>query len=393
MKLFYCLGNAEEVASIIEKQEEALQNLKNVARDLAGGNFIKENFFQFYLKRNFLAGVFLEEKIEILKDELLLQGEKKNTLLQELKEKSNNKKIHRVICILDAVNNEELTFSNLDLSPEYLHIHALESKKLQSIADFKKNLSDEVVDDYLVQWGVIEEKNANTRYTKVSSKEINKFGQVGIGSASKGDERKNSFIGGGEGFLFGSKNFRITKGGKAFISTQDEGFWTFQVSDFNGSKSFLECEGKKINSREELLEILKERADGKPFVATFDAMFDEKNLARSNGIFPQDNIDENQESVFDISRKEISGGHVIGDSSNDGDIKSFNESGQVKKGVRKNDFGLTILSEVLLKPIEEILISRNDGSFRSPRTEVKVRGAVEKIQNLLGKNNNGDRDK
>lgn len=389
MKLSYCLGNAEEVSNIITKQEEALRNLKNVSHDLSGGNFVKDSFFQFYLKRNFSAGVFLEEKSEILKEQLYSQEQQKSVLLHELKETLNNKKIHRVICILDSVNNGELTFSNLDVSPEYLHIHALESNKLQSIADFKKNLSNESVNNHLTQWGVIEEKNANTRYAKVTSNEINRFGQIGIGSASKGDERKNSFVGGGEGFLFGSKNFRITKGGKAFLSTKDEQFWTFQVSDFNGSKSFLEYAGQKINDREELLATLKEKSNGKPFVATFDAIFDEENLARSNGIFSQDNVEENLESVFDITQKEISGGHVIGNSANEGDVKSFNENN--KEG-RKNDLGLTILSEVLLKPIEEILISRNDGSFRKPRTEVQVRGAVEKIQNLLSKNNN-DRDR
>jgi|GEM_PF-2444272 len=325
MKLFYCLGNAKEVTKIIQSQESKLQ-------------------------------------------------------------KTSGQKTYRLICVLDSLSREGSTPSALDLSPNYLHIHALESSQLQPIDEFRRSLSFDAADFSIRQWGIPLELAAHNRSVKVLSEEIKRHGQIGIGSAARGVESGNTpnFLGGGEGFLFGNKNFRITKGGEAFEVKDDEGFWTFQVADFSGAKVFTNHE--KINGRGELLRYLLEKSKGMPFVATFDVTFEENSFVRSNGIFPEDSKTTEQESLLDASLESVKGGHLVGGSDNEGDLKSLLtklDEGQAAE----NDFCLTITSEVLLKPVHEVLIAQSNGAFRKPRTEVRVREAAIKIQNFIRKKN------
>lgn len=140
---------------------------------------------------------------------------------QQRKKSSNE---YRLICVLDSVGNE---FSDLDLSPNYLHIHALKSDQLESLTKFKDSLSFDGTNCSIKQWGVPLEKSTRIRSEKVSLQDAKKFGQIGIGSAARGNEEMGNFIGGGEGFLFGNQCFRITKGGEAFAMQDDEKFWTF----------------------------------------------------------------------------------------------------------------------------------------------------------------------
>ena len=320
MKLFYCLGNAKEVAQIIQNHELKLPEV-------------------------------------------------------------SGQKTYRLICILDSLSSFDSNPSTLDLSPNYLHIHALEAKHLQPIDEFSKTLSFDAADYSIKQWGIPLEKDAHNRSVKVLSSQIKGRGQIGIGSAARGFERDGSFCGGGEGFLFGDQNFRITKGGEAFAAEDDEGFWTFQVADFNGAKIFPNSKDIKINGRKELLQYLLEKSEGTPFVVTFDAIFEKNSFLRSNGIFPEDEEMKMPDSLLDATLEGVKGGHVVGGSDNEGDLQSLLTKLDGEQAA-ENNFSLTITSEVLLKPVHEVLIAKSNGEFRKPRTEIQVREAATKIQNF-----------
>ena len=124
-------------------------------------------------------------------------------------------KDYRVICVLDSIDEAD---STLDVSPNYLHIHILNSNLItSSIDNFVASLSAETKNSDIYQWGTPLEKDAKTRSAKVTAAEVKSRGQVGIGSAAMGDnEAKGDFVGGGEGFLVHDENHRITRGNKAF---------------------------------------------------------------------------------------------------------------------------------------------------------------------------------
>ena len=266
--------------------------------------------------------------------------------------------IYRLICIANSVKDNENILSTTDTSSDYLHIHLLKSKYLKPIEEFVIKDPEESDDKNLYQWGTIFEKDAHGRFAKVSAAEIKQYGQVGIGSIAKGDEQEGDFIGGGEGFLFDSQNFRITKGNKVFPVTDDQTYWTFQIANLSDALRIPELFGQKISGRENLMHILKTRSGGRSFVATFDAIFDGRFFARSNGIFPEDmkHVENPHKSLLD---KDIQGGHLVGGSDNSGDIASLKEAFDLAE-VRAINFSCRIVSSVILKPIEELKIITKD---------------------------------
>ncbi len=256
-------------------------------------------------------------------------------------------KIYRLICILDSIKGEDKA-----VSCEYLHIHILKSDLIATIDEFAKTLAARSKNYSLFQWGALWQKDVHVRSVKVLASEIKKFGQIGIGAAARGNnEQAGDFIGGGEGFLFNLQNFRITKGNQVFKALNDQGYWTFQVADFNGAEIF-DADRKIIKGRKELLRILKDKSGGRAFVAVFDAKFEGDFFARSNGVFPEDNVTNSTQLLFD---KEIKGGHLVGGSSDNGDILSLKERFTQEKACLI-DFAFTITSNILLKPVNEVLI-------------------------------------
>lgn len=287
--------------------------------------------------------------------------------------------VYRLICIVDSLAREVESNSTLDSSPEYLHIHVLDSKYLKPIDEFIQNLSGDDLDNSLYQWGTNLEKIAHTRSAKVSAEEIKKYGQIGIGSAARGEgEQSGNFVGGGEAFLFNSQNFRIIKGNGVFESNDDQKYWTFQVADFNGAQRISDFRNIQVNGRENLMKILIEKSDGMPLIATFDAEFEGEFFARSNGIFPEevDLVERSNESLF---LKEINGGHLVGGSLNDGDIASLELEFSHEKS-SSIDFNFLIVSDIVLKPIHEVKIAKKNGDFRKPRTDIEVNDAAQLIQ-------------
>lgn len=210
---------------------------------------------------------------------------------------------YRLICILDSIEYSDKALSSFDASPGYLHIHILRSDIIgSSIDSFTETLASEAINFDMYQWGSPVEKEVGTRSAKVSAEEIKKISQVGIGSAAKGDdEAAGDFIGGGEGFLFNDKNYRIIRGNKAVPVDEKQSYWTFQACDFNGSQIITDLVGMRVDGRNDLLRLLSNKSGGAPFVAVFDAEFCGDFLARSNGIFPEDNgLVTNTDSVFDL---------------------------------------------------------------------------------------------
>ena len=139
--------------------------------------------------------------------------------------------IYRFICILNSIKDGNKTPSTMDASPDYLHIHILNSEYLKPFDEFAKSFSWKADDNSLYQWGVISEKDAKIRSAKVSAREIKQRGQVGLGSAAIGsDESWGDFTGGGKGFLADSQNFCITRGNRVFEVDDNQTYWIFQVA-------------------------------------------------------------------------------------------------------------------------------------------------------------------
>ncbi len=286
---------------------------------------------------------------------------------------------YRLICVLDSISDGDNTQSSMDVSPDYLHIHILKSSYLNPLDDFINSSVKEYADDALYQWGIPFEKNSHTRSAKVSAEEIFTKGNIGIGSAARGDnEDKEDFIGGGEGFLTGSQNFRVSKGNKVFSASTQQSYWTFQVSDFANSQKFDDITGIIVHGRENLMILLKDKSAGRPLIATFDAEFVGDFFARSNGIFPEDvGLVENPEKV--LFSNDAEGGHLVGGSNNSGDLDSLSRIFSLDESM-SSDFSIRIASSVAIKPIDEVKIFKKNGDFRSPRTEIEVNHAAQLIQ-------------
>jgi len=287
-------------------------------------------------------------------------------------------KDYRFICILDSVENGNETISNLDASPDCLHIHILKSDLMKSSIDsFASSLNSESINFNMYQWGTPLDKEAGVRSEKVSAEEIKAYSQVGIGSAARGaGEESGDFIGGGEGFLFNEENYRITKGNKALPVEDEEKYWTFQACDFNGAKVVNDLKEIEINGRNNLLNLLKDKSENKPFIAVFDADFSGDYLSRSNGIFPEDHkAVDNLNNVFSSN---IQGGHLLGGSSNKGDLASLKSFDPTI--IKEHDFSLKITSNVLLKEVHDLKIFKKNGETRKPRTSIAVNEAATLIQ-------------
>lgn len=244
-------------------------------------------------------------------------------------------KKYRFICILDS------------LAQEYLHIHILDSDFLKPLADF--SFSPTAKNHDLFQWGDLEDLEKKSRRPKTSADEIKKFGHIGIGSAWMGVEGEGG-RGGGEGFFFNGENFRIIKGNEVIAAKENETYWNFQIADFDGAKK-VDLSNKKISGRAELTKILREISEQKIFIACFDANFSAKFFARSNGIFAHDQVSNPTQSLF---TQQIKGGHLVGGSTNSGDLKSLAEKLSAQQAAL-SDFTIELASEILLKPAERIV--------------------------------------
>lgn len=286
---------------------------------------------------------------------------------------------YRLVCVLDAIFDGENTQSSMDVSPDYLHIHILKSSYLKPFDEFIDSCGGGSTQDDLYQWGIPFEKESRTRSAKISAQEILAKGNVGLGSAARGEnESEGDFIGGGEGFLVGSQNFRVSKGNKVFEMQKDENYWIFQIADFGNAQKFDDVNGITVNGRENLLSLLKDKSGGRPFVATFDVEFEGDFFARSNGIFPEDvGLVEDPDAVLFSNNAE--GGHLVGGSDNSGDLESLSTIFSLADSMSSN-FLIKIVSPVTIKPINEVKIIKKDGNFRSPRKEIEVNHAAQLIQ-------------
>ncbi len=284
---------------------------------------------------------------------------------------------YRLICVLDSVSDGDNTESSMDVSPDYLHIHIIKSSYLKPFDEFINSCAGNLNDNTLYQWGIPFEKNSHIRSAKVSTEEIFTKGNIGIGSAARGEEDKKDFIGGGEGFLAGSQNFRISKGNKVFTSNQQQSYWTFQVSDFSNSQKFDDFTNAIVSGRDNLTTLLKNKSRGKPFIATFDAEFEGNFFARSNGIFPED-ISSTKNPDIALFAGDAEGGHLLGGSNNPGDLESL-QILSLNNGTYSN-FSIRIVSSIAIKPISEVKISTKYGDFRRPRTEIEVNKAAQLVQ-------------
>jgi len=266
----------------------------------------------------------------------------------------------------------------MDVSPDYLHIHILKSSYLKPLDEFINSCKKEDSQNNLYQWGIPFEKEAHTRSKKISAADILTKGNIGIGSVARGEEAKGNFIGGGEAFLTGSQNFRISKGNMVSEVSDQENYWIFQVTDFGNAQKFDDVTGLVINGRENLMRLLKDKSQGRPFVATFDVEFDGDFFARSNGVLPEDlHFIDNPTNTLFFNNAE--GGHLVGGSVNSGDLSSLSERLDPTASLAA-DFSLRIVSALAIKPIDEVKISRKNGDFRSPRTEIEVNHAAQLIQ-------------
>jgi hypothetical protein len=275
------------------------------------------------------------------------------------------------------------TVSNKDGSPDYLHIHILRADQLETIVNFVQALSNEEgtskKENILYQWGTPNDKLLSIRRSIYHLEEIKEYGQVGIGSASVGIEEDGNYCGGGEAIHFGSKSyggakaFRITKGNNIIYTDNDQMFWTHHFADFHNMTIHPFNHDNLIKGRDCLMQLLKSISEDRPFVATFDAVFEGPFYSRSNGILKEDPALHPQSSVF-VGEDAI-GGHLIGGnarctlSSVDGDVSSMKEFGLTPSDT---DFSVRIVSDILLKPIFEVRIMQEDGTFRNPQTESEV---------------------
>lgn len=281
---------------------------------------------------------------------------------------------YRLVCILDAISDGFDNKSSMDVSPDYLHIHILKTSYLRPITELIELCENVESESVIYQWGIPFEKLSKVRSAKVSCEEVIKRGNVGIGSFAIGAaENKKDFIGGGEAFMSGSQNFRISKGNRVFESSAKQSYWTFQAADFGGSQRVDDIRGLVVNGRQNLMLLLKAKSGDKPFVATFDAEFEGDFFVRSNGIFPEDTglVEDPEKFLF---CNDAEGGHLVGGSDDNlGDLDSLG-------GISSSDFCIKILSPVLIKPINEVRISKKNGEFRPPRAEIEVKQAAQLIQ-------------
>lgn len=233
-------------------------------------------------------------------------------------------RIYRVIGIYDN--------SSVDKQNRYLHIHLLDNSLLPDFLLAKSKLQGKP--NILYQWGKLEDLSNNQRKPVVNNKTALDYGQIGIGSVIK--KFNDNYHFGGEGFIFAKQAFRITKGNKAMITNYNTNYWLLQITAFKGS--FRTDKIKQASSRDNLinqiLAVIENSHKDTMFITSFLASFEVDNFyVRSNGIFPEDAVDNKTLSFF--ANTEAIGGHLIGDSNNLGDQKMINyQQAQVKLNIK-----------------------------------------------------------
>jgi hypothetical protein len=226
-------------------------------------------------------------------------------------------RLYRVIAVYGGPRDGPKSVSEKDGAPGYLHMHILDNHFLQGAS-----LTQQGEPNVLYQWGRPEDHRQNKRSVTVTEEQRAIYGSLGIGSAAIGSERTGDFCGGGEGFIYGDKSYRIIKGNQVIEMEKDLGYWTLQLTAFQGRQIIDQV--SKATSREGLVnQLIQATGHDQMFITTFLARFPVQSLyARSNGIFPHDPVDYPLLNSF--SGEVAVGGHVIGDSDKSGDIATPN---------------------------------------------------------------------
>ncbi len=237
-----------------------------------------------------------------------------------------------VIAIYGGAESGEKAISKIDGTPGYLHLHAIKTSELERLPTIPLPTAKENADaeQTIYQWGLASDKDLGVRAPIVSINDIISYGNLGVGSGAIGDhEEKSSFVGGGEVFIVPAlenevRAFRITKGQGVFPMSAQDQCWTFEVtSDAKAMVIPIEESKQNINSRSQLLKLLQE-AHGQGdinFIAKFKARFNRENFAaRSNGVWPLDDVAQKDVSLFSATNGlDPVGGHLLGDSNSEGD--------------------------------------------------------------------------
>lgn len=218
------------------------------------------------------------------------------------------------------------------------HIHLLK-KSLLTEDIFSHSISSSKA-GVLYQFGLLENLDKKSRRVVLKEQERRSYGNIGLGSVCRGDERLNHYIGGGEGFFWGGDAYRVTKGGVAFKVNDNQGYWFAQLMNFEHPLEILGLKNSQdvasnFLTVELLVEfILLELQLGRiPFMATFTVSFDTATfIARSNGLFPEDEVILSDMNVFQHSFN-TDGGHLL----------SHNST-------------ITVHGGIFVKPIEQVVL-------------------------------------
>lgn len=329
-----------------------------------------------------------------------------------MKTESSISQNYLFIAILDSVKEEDesKTLSSLDCQPDYLHIHILadESKtKFNEYIDKIKSqtpspTTESSSDSILFQWGLPIQLSTQSRYQTTQAKHLQNF-DVGIGSSAIGKESRiknqSTFCGAGEAFKLLDTNVRVTKGNKSFAVANEEGYWTFQATNSENAKTF-NVPGVEIDGRNNLLNFFKDKSAGKPFVAVFNAQFIGEFYSRSNGILNEDLslVTDSKKTLFEGN--ESVGGHLVGGTNSQGDLKSLQEKFDLSTAQTK-DMKIKFTSELVIIPTKLRIIKENaeipdnpttqnlikDEISREPRTHAEVLKATTLIQKLRREKN------
>ncbi len=196
-----------------------------------------------------------------------------------------------------------------------------------------------------------------------------------------GREELSSFVGGGEVFIVPCDNgaikaFRITKGQGIFPLSLEDKCWTCEIAH-NDKAIEVPLKREMIGSRQELLEILQQSHGGDktlPFIAKFDVCFEKEHLAaRSNGIWPMDEVGEKAVTLFAARETDPVGGHLLGDSDSDGDQVSKHYGAPPLSGAKISLTPTQGRLEII--PIKKRVIALKEESeqFRAPLSPRELR--------------------
>jgi hypothetical protein len=293
-------------------------------------------------------------------------------------------KKYTVIAIYGGKSTGENVISSLDGTPGYLHIHIIRKDILQNLPTLDTaGVGNAKESQTIYQWGAPLDKDLGTRQPVVSIADIISYGDLGAGSAAiGGNEENSSFVGGGEVFIIpcleGIKAFRVTKGQGVFPLELTDKCWTCEVSNSNEGL-IIPLTKQEISGRLELLIALQEahRQDKDiPFIAQFDAHFDKEHLAvRSNGIWPNDSVEQRDITLFDATTNDPVGGHLLGDSDSAGDQISKHRGIAPSSGAKVS---LTLEGVLRINPIKKRLIALKEDPhlFRAPLLQEELESSL-----------------